>query len=265
MHRHFVITALVGLFLPWSIPAHAECGTYTITTCSEGTFVPSGGSGWACNPTVTVQSGTCYGDGTVVENPTTTVVGSDPAHPSSLTCNYWSSPQVTNYCGVHYPQPVEVFTGCCETCTPTTCTEAGVECGTIDDGCGGVLDCGQCTGNGICGATQQNICCEPLGCHDYGLECGTVDDGCGNELNCGECVDPLDPCGEYVHTPCVIVAGILCDGEFMEVDTLGSYVHASGEDYVTCEPSDKEWYVEYCEEGLLEVLWISAPEEDRSP
>jgi len=43
------------------------------------------------------------------------------------------------------------------TCEPRTCEVAGAECGTIDDGCGGKMVCGQCpqhrAGPATCGAT----------------------------------------------------------------------------------------------------------------
>lgn len=35
-------------------------------------------------------------------------------------------------------------------CTPRTCTELGFMCGAPDDGCGSPLDCGSCTGGGVC-------------------------------------------------------------------------------------------------------------------
>ena len=41
-------------------------------------------------------------------------------------------------------------------CTPTTCAAAGAECGTIADGCGGQLNCGECPADATCG--DDNIC-----------------------------------------------------------------------------------------------------------
>ena len=41
-------------------------------------------------------------------------------------------------------------------CVPTTCAAVGAQCGSIDDGCGGMLDCGGCPGAQTCGA--DNTC-----------------------------------------------------------------------------------------------------------
>jgi hypothetical protein len=44
-------------------------------------------------------------------------------------------------------------------CAPTTCDGEGAECGTIDDGCGGTLDCGGCTSPETCGGGgTPNVC-----------------------------------------------------------------------------------------------------------
>src|SRR5262245_49502084 len=41
-------------------------------------------------------------------------------------------------------------------------TDAGTYCGQIGDGCGGTLDCGDCTGGQVC---VQNVCTTPVdGC-----------------------------------------------------------------------------------------------------
>ncbi|MGM0575116.1 MAG: glycoside hydrolase domain-containing protein [Myxococcota bacterium] len=83
-------------------------------------------------------------------------------------------------------------------CEPTTCAEAGADCGTVSDGCGGTLDCGGCV------STQSN--CEPLTCEDVGAECGSVADACGGMLDCGGC-DAGETCGlEEPH-----VCGATCD------------------------------------------------------
>lgn len=43
-------------------------------------------------------------------------------------------------------------------CTPTTCAAAGAQCGTISDGCGGTLTCGDCTAPDVCGVSLANVC-----------------------------------------------------------------------------------------------------------
>jgi hypothetical protein len=70
-----------------------------------------------------------------------------------------------------------------ETCTPVSC-QAGYDCGTRDDGCGNLLDCGTCSGNQYCWA---NTCCAPATCQSLGKNCGSIPDGCGSILNCGTC------------------------------------------------------------------------------
>src|SRR5207247_49379 len=77
-------------------------------------------------------------------------------------------------------------------CTPTTCTAAGANCGTIPDGdCGGTLNCGTCTAPDTCGGggvANQCGCTPATTCPD-GDNCGTASDGCGGTLSCGTCTD----------------------------------------------------------------------------
>jgi len=79
-----------------------------------------------------------------------------------------------------------------DACVATTCAAEGAECGSIEDGCGGSLDCGSCTAPETCGGGgTANVCgtgsCVPLTCEEAGATCGQVDDGCGGELDCGPC------------------------------------------------------------------------------
>lgn len=73
-------------------------------------------------------------------------------------------------------------------CTPLTACPVGLDCGDIEDGCGGTVTCGSCTREGdICGNTQVNVCgCTPTGCSAT-RECGTVSDFCGGTVDCGTC------------------------------------------------------------------------------
>jgi hypothetical protein len=43
-------------------------------------------------------------------------------------------------------------------CAPKTCTALGAQCGSVSDGCGGLLDCGVCKTGQVCGGTQPNHC-----------------------------------------------------------------------------------------------------------
>jgi hypothetical protein len=80
-------------------------------------------------------------------------------------------------------------------CTPTTCGAQGKNCGKVDDGCGGSLDCGVCPGILVCGAQSPNVCgCVPKTCTALGVNCGQQSDGCGGLIDCGTCTAP-ETCG----------------------------------------------------------------------
>lgn len=80
------------------------------------------------------------------------------------------------------------------TCTKTTCSALGAQCGYLADGCGGLLDCGSCTSPSTCGgggvANQCGSVCLPTTCGKQGANCGSIADGCGGTLNCGSCTSP---------------------------------------------------------------------------
>ncbi|RME27867.1 MAG: hypothetical protein D6806_03880 [Deltaproteobacteria bacterium] len=53
---------------------------------------------------------------------------------------------------------------CTQDCEPATCASLGKECGSWDDGCGGTIDCGQCssgqcTAEGLCGCEEGRQRC----------------------------------------------------------------------------------------------------------
>jgi len=96
------------------------------------------------------------------------------------------------------------------TCVPLICDgPAGRYCGTIGDGCGGILSCGGCPDAQMCGAGGvPNVCapadpnCVPKTCEQAGGRyCGVIGDGCGKALDCGEC-----PAGES----CSAVSANIC-------------------------------------------------------
>ena len=78
-------------------------------------------------------------------------------------------------------------------CPRTTCEAEGANCGEIEDGCGGTLDCGFCSGGLSCGGGGvENVCggrvrCTAATCTELSAQCGTTSDGCGAELDCGYC------------------------------------------------------------------------------
>jgi hypothetical protein len=85
-------------------------------------------------------------------------------------------------------------------CTPRTCAELGFNCGPAGDGCGGLLQCGDCTSPQLCGGGgQAGVCggqgCVPRSCADLGATCGVQGDGCGGlTVDCGSCAQP-EVCG----------------------------------------------------------------------
>ena len=89
----------------------------------------------------------------------------------------------------------------CGTCLPVTC-RAGIDCGSIPDGCGGTLACGStCTAPQTCGGGGTlNVCgggggvCVPLTCR-AGIDCGSIPDGCGGTLACGNSCVGTQTCG----------------------------------------------------------------------
>ena len=74
-------------------------------------------------------------------------------------------------------------------CAAKTCADQKAACGTIGDGCGEVLQCGDCSTDKVCGADHQcgDKPCEPKTCKDLGVACGAASDGCDKTLACGEC------------------------------------------------------------------------------
>jgi hypothetical protein len=85
-------------------------------------------------------------------------------------------------------------------CTATECDALGVGCGPAGDGCGGLLDCGECAAPESCGGGgQPGVCggddgCAPATCDSLAMNCGPAGDGCGGELRCGACTPP-ETCG----------------------------------------------------------------------
>jgi hypothetical protein len=90
-------------------------------------------------------------------------------------------------------------------CEPKTCEELEVNCGAVADGCGDIIECGDCEGGHVCGLVTPNVCStdddiDDL-CHEIprseacdGRECGVEGDGCGGTYDCGSC-DRGDVCG----------------------------------------------------------------------
>jgi hypothetical protein len=92
-------------------------------------------------------------------------------------------------------------------CKPRTCADAGAGCGAVADGCGALLDCGNCTAPATCGGGGTPFqcgapSCTPRTCADVGANCGQVADGCGALINCGSCTLPKTCGGGGVVNQC---------------------------------------------------------------
>jgi hypothetical protein len=80
-------------------------------------------------------------------------------------------------------------------CQPSHACIAGVSCGLIDDGCGQLVSCGDCSVPRTCSSTSPNSCvCRPKTCADLNANCGMHPTGCGGMMKCGTCSGG-DTCG----------------------------------------------------------------------
>jgi hypothetical protein len=82
-----------------------------------------------------------------------------------------------------------------DNCIPITCPAAGKNCGSLPDGCGGTLACGDCAAGETCGAgVSPNVCgvgvCTVTTCEAEQKNCGMISDGCSGVLECGTCTQP---------------------------------------------------------------------------
>ena len=84
---------------------------------------------------------------------------------------------------------------CGGSATPAECSPA--TCGSVDDGCGGQMDCGGCGQDYAC-EDNACVCASGRTCESHGAECGTILDGCSGTLDatgavtfgrleCGDC------------------------------------------------------------------------------
>jgi hypothetical protein len=87
-------------------------------------------------------------------------------------------------------------------CVAIACAQPGGSyCGSLPDGCGGIIVCGDCPQGQICGgAGTAHVCggdpsCKPISCMGPGYKyCDRIGDGCGHALECGACTAP-QTCG----------------------------------------------------------------------
>lgn len=117
------------------------------------------------------------------------------------------------------------------------------DCGSADDGCGGIIDCGSCPSGDICD-TEAHLCvCQPLNFASAcsGKQCGDVNDGCGEMINCGSCdsgytCDAQNRCLPNNPSGMCEVTGARWDptrvfsGEEVDLEVFGTYECTSGDE-----------------------------------
>jgi hypothetical protein len=92
-------------------------------------------------------------------------------------------------------------------CTPETNPCGNRKCGTVDNGCGIQVPCGQCTDPQICNNNTGQCGCTPDQNPCGNRKCGSVDNGCGQQETCGSnngaCTgtDTCTATGECICTP----------------------------------------------------------------
>jgi hypothetical protein len=110
---------------------------------------------------------------------------------------------------------------------PSSCAALNANCGSVTDtNCGGVVQCGSCTGTDVCGGTDANRCgpatqnvpdagaCVPSTCAELGASCGfATDTKCGVGVDCGKALCP-DHCtnGMCTSTVCQVDPTTTCAG-----------------------------------------------------
>ena len=97
-------------------------------------------------------------------------------------------------------------------CVPRTCANLQLQCGdVVDDGCGGVIDCGSCPFGSAC---DDGKCeCTPLvTCDSFPNQCGSIWDGC-KYIDCS-CADSTITCTatEYEPGVCICNTSAACMG-----------------------------------------------------
>jgi hypothetical protein len=93
-------------------------------------------------------------------------------------------------------------------CVPKTCAELGFTCGPAGDGCGGLIECGNCVAPATCGGGGKpsqcggNNNCTPATSCPALIKCGPTGDGCGGVLQCGSCAAPTTCGGGGTSSQC---------------------------------------------------------------
>ena len=168
-------------------------GTIDLPACKTGEFCGNGGPSKCGLP----GGGKCEDRKKTCADYPSDICGKQPDGCGGLTadCGKCTLPEVCGGGGVPSHCGGGVLTDDAgNACVPRTKTACGTGlCGTIPDGCGGVVDCGttNCKNGDLCGGGgTANQCGQPtcvatiksVACN--GKNCGFVGDGCGNIYDC---------------------------------------------------------------------------------
>jgi hypothetical protein len=207
-----------GMLTCGSCEAGANCVNGACVACTPATACPAGivcgdypdGCGGILN------CGTCDGSVCVAGKCESGCVPT--GCPASITCGVTSNGcgGLTAECGPACPGTTTCGGGgtpgvCGESdgseCHPLACP-AAMKCGMTGDGCGNVINCGDCSPPDTCGGGgTPNVCghpdCTPETCASVGATCGQVADGCGGlTVNCGTCTGSATCGGGGVANQC---------------------------------------------------------------
>ncbi len=120
-------------------------------------------------------------------------------------------------------------------CMPLTMCPAPDNCGTIPDGCGGMVTCGPpCTAPQTCGGGgTPNVCgCTPLTTCPAPDNCGMIPDGCGGMVICGSCSSPQTCGGGGTPNVCGCTPITVCPAPY----NCGTYPDGCGAS-ISCGPA----------------------------
>lgn len=102
----------------------------------------------------------------------------------AIFCNTIMPDGSFNDSGCNAPTP------CCPTCTPITCSDLEISCGTAPNNCGGTLRCGTC-GTGATPSCNSGTCAR-------------CDATCAAECGCFNLADGNTRCGSILNSDCAL-------------------------------------------------------------
>jgi len=172
----------MGLLLAGPVAVAASCGGTSPTQTdftADGSIGGNDGSGSS-------SGGNNLGDGSLLGNDSPTGDGSNNTGCTpktcqsagydcgmngdgcggTLDCGSCPSPQYCGGGGYSKCGGVGLTPDGAPSCAPTTCQALGFDCGPAGDGCGGLLQCGTCSGSLICGGSSPGVCGTGVNCQN---------------------------------------------------------------------------------------------------